>query len=215
MLRYSLLSDGSSDRALLHVLRFLLLTNGVVRPLQGEWVDPRGFRRRPSTLTDKIQFALDWFPCDLLFVHRDAETVGLPTRKLEIEQAVSEVSAGRGSVPPAVCVVPVRMTEAWFLFDEVALREAAGNPNGRESLRLPPLEQIENLPHPKRRLQDFLREASGLQGRRRRAFNVDAALHRLGEIIEDYCPLRALPAFQSLEMDLRDLIVRNAWNRPL
>jgi hypothetical protein len=36
-------------------------------------------------------------------------------------------------------VVPVRMTEAWLLADEFAIRSAPGNPNGTQSLDLPDL----------------------------------------------------------------------------
>lgn len=212
VLRYSLLSDGSSDRALLHVLRYLLLANGVVLPIHSQWVDFRQFPKPPGRLPDRIRLALDWFPCDLLFVHRDAESASLAERRREIEMAVATVSVDASTAPPAICVVPVRMTEAWFLFSESALREAAGNPNGRLPLALPFLEQVESIPDPKRLLHEALREASGLQRRRRRAFSVDAALHRLAEIVDDYGPLRALPAFRSLEADLQDLIIRNAWN---
>lgn len=169
----------------------------------------------PNRLTARIQFALDWYSFDLLLVHRDSEAAIQGKRKLEIERTVSGVSRERGSIPPAVCVAAVRMTEAWFLFDESALREAAGDPNGRQPLSLPALKQVESIPHPKRFLHDLLRVASGLHGRRKRAFNVDAALHRLSEIIEDYGPLRVLPAFQSLETDLRNVIGRNHWHDPL
>jgi len=139
-LRCSLLSDGSSDRALLHVLRYLLLANGVVLPIHSEWVDLRRFPRPPRRLHERIRLALKWGPCDLLFVHRDAESASLTERRREIEMAVATVSADASTAPPAICVVPVRMTEAWFPFSESALREAAGNPNGRLPLALPALE---------------------------------------------------------------------------
>jgi hypothetical protein len=181
--------------------------------MHSQWVDLRRFPKPPRRLTDKIRFALDWFPCDLLCVHRDAETVGLQKRRLEIEQAVSAVSVDRGLVPPAVCVVPVRMMEAWFVFDESALREAAGNPNGRQPLALPAMKRVEDIADPKECLHDLLTVASGLQGRRRRSFNVEASVHRLAEIIDDFSPLRPLPAFQSLEDDVRNLILQNNWNQ--
>jgi hypothetical protein len=40
---------------------------------------------------------------------------------------------------PVVCVVPVRMMEAWLLIDEMAIRRVAGNPNGRIPIELPVL----------------------------------------------------------------------------
>ena len=50
-------------------------------------------------------------------------------RKNEIERAVAE--AFQAGQPPAwASVIPVRMREAWLLFDETAIRKAAGNPSG-------------------------------------------------------------------------------------
>jgi predicted ATPase len=68
-----------------------------------------------------------------LFVHRDAERELLEKRVAEIHSVVSEAAQTK-LVPPVVCVIPVRMQEAWFLFDESALRRAAGNPNGKQPL---------------------------------------------------------------------------------
>ena len=110
---------------------------------------------------------MDLYPCDLLFVHRDAEGVPHRSRVEEIEIAMQEVRAvheGAG-LPPHVVVVPVRMTEAWLLFDEAAIRRAAGNPNGRVSLQLPPGDP-EEIADPKQLLHDLLRTASELGGRR-------------------------------------------------
>ena len=112
---------------------------------------------------------------------------------------------------PAVCIVPVRMMEAWLLFDEQALRHAAGRPSGRLSLGLPRLQHLESLPDPKDRLHRLLIEASGATGRRRKKFPAVERVHRLADLIEDYSPLRALPAFRELEQDLRNVLVENRW----
>lgn len=108
---------------------------------------------------------------------------------------------------PAVCVVPVRMQEAWLLCDEAALRAAAGNPHGKEILELPPVVQLESLPDPKRLLHDLLRQASGLGAKRRKRFPVQERTHRLADLIEDFSPLRTLPAFARLEADLVSVLV--------
>jgi hypothetical protein len=118
-LTYTLLSDGSSDRALLPVLQWLLRA-GSGRDFQSQWADLRRLRRPPKTLPERIQAALDLYPCDLLFVHRDAESEGWERRVEEIRQHL-RVPADQ----TVVCVVPVRMQEAWFLFDERAIRLAA------------------------------------------------------------------------------------------
>ena len=71
-LRYTLLTDGSSDAALLPILTWLLTTNGVAWAIQAEWADLRRVRRSRK-LADRIILSLALYPCDLLFVHRDAE----------------------------------------------------------------------------------------------------------------------------------------------
>ena len=148
-LRYTLLSDGSSDRALMPLLRWLL-EGQIEWAIQESWADLRRYPRAPKDLHDRILLSLELYPCDLLFVHRDAEREPLQTRIQEIENALTH--AGKSQfLPPAICVVPVRMQEAWLLFDEAAIRRAAGNPNGRERLDLPSVAACEAL-FPMRRL---------------------------------------------------------------
>ena len=73
-LRYTLTTDGSSDAALLPILTWLLRTNGVSCAIQPEWADSRQSRQpNKRKLVNRIRWSLDLYPCDLLFVHRDAE----------------------------------------------------------------------------------------------------------------------------------------------
>jgi hypothetical protein len=104
------------------------------------------------------------------------------------------------------------MQEAWFLFDPSALRWAAGNPNGEVKLALPKLTDLESLPDPKETLHDLLREASGLHGRRRKRFRVHAVARRIVDFIEDFSPLLELPAFVSLERDVRIVVHSQGWD---
>ena len=69
-LRYTLVAEGGSDRALLPVLDWLLIENGVRNPIQAAWAD-LGVLPLPDRpkLTDKIERSLEFYPCDLLFVH--------------------------------------------------------------------------------------------------------------------------------------------------
>ena len=97
----------------------------------------------------------------------------------------------------------MRMTEAWLLFDEVALRAAAGNPNGKVSLALPTLGRLEALPDPKKVLRDLLVKASGLKGRHLRRFKSARAVQDLARLIDDYTPLLALPAFAAFDEEVR------------
>ena len=146
-LRYTLVTDGSSDIALIPILTWLLRENGVAHTIQSEWADlnrvPHSKRRR---LEDKIYWSLELYPCELLFVHRDAEREPRENRVSEITTAIQRVVI---SVPPRICVVPVRMQETWLLFDEPAINHAAGNSSNRQSLNLPPINRLEDLPDPK------------------------------------------------------------------
>jgi hypothetical protein len=178
--------------------------------IQSAWADLRLLPRSPRKLADRIARAVDLYPCDLLFVHRDAEKVSLEDRIDEIQVAFIEASL-QGRMPRHICVVPVRMQEAWLLFDEAAIRRAAGNPNGKQILQLPPLARLEKLPDPKAVLYDFLREASGLEGRRRKRLEVSALAVRVADFIEDYTPLRALPAFQALQLAVQEAVQKDGW----
>ena len=143
--------------------------------------------------------ALDFYPCDVLFVHRDAEQRnGYAARRGEIEQAVEQADVGLPCIP----VVPVRMTEAWLLIDEEALRRAADRPNGVVPLDWPTLQRLERL-HAKNRLFHLLRTAADLTGRRLQGFSPGERRARLASLIEDFTPLRHFESFRRLEEDIR------------
>ena len=209
-LRYTLLSDGSSDSALIPVLTWLLQAHLVDCAIQHEWAD---LRRVPKSLKDtfskRIKLAVELYPCELLFIHRDAEKEPRQKRVDEIRKAKEE--AGESVSVPTVCVVPVRMTEAWLLFDETALRKAAANPNGRQPLQLPDLTKLEDEPDPKQLLYKLLGEASELRNRRRRKLRVEELVHRVAEFIDDFASLRAMPAFKALEDELKQVIQEQGW----
>ena len=59
------------------------------------------------------------YPCDLLFVHRDAERESIEQREKEIRESLEKSAMER--TPPVVRVIPVRMQEAWLL---VSLRQS-------------------------------------------------------------------------------------------
>ena len=209
-LRYTLVTDGSSDAALIPILTWLLRKNGVAYAIQSTWADlnrvPHSKRRR---LEDKIHWGLELYPCDLLFVHRDAEREARETRVREITTAIQSVAI---SVPPRICVVPVRMQEAWLLFDEPAINHAAGNSSNRQPLDLPQISRLENLNNPKTELHNRLKRASNLNGRRLRKFSAHTHAHRVTRFIQDFSPLRALSAFAALESELQQIIEQQGWD---
>lgn len=208
-LRYTLVSDGSSDAALIPILHWLLKQNGVSCPIQAEWADlgRLSLPDRP-TLSDKIQFSLDAYPCDLLFVHRDAETATREKRVQEINKAVAGLPEFSF---PVVCVIPIRMQEAWLLIDETAIKSAAGNSRYANQLGLPPVNRLEQLPDPKAFLHEKLKQASDLNKRRRRRYPVARYARRVPEFIRDFSLLRQLSAFVALEKELIRAIQSNNW----
>jgi len=208
-LRYTLLSDGSSDRALMPILTWLLRQHGVGRPIQPEWADLSLLPEVPRSLSDRIGRSIELYPCDLLFVHRDAEVASPETRVREVVDALADTDAWARDL--AVCVVPVRMTEAWLLLDEAALRRAAGNPSGREPLCLPAARGLEQLRDPKEVLYDLLRTASGLRARRRRRFRASFRAQRIAEFMGSFTCLRALPAFRALESEVEQVVGDQNW----
>ena len=210
-LRYTVITDGSSDVVLLPILTWLLRQNGVSCAVQAEWADLRRVRwpKKKPDLADKIKCGLDLYPCDLLFVHRDAEKQPREKRAAEIAQALDR--AGQKDARPAVCVIPVHMQEAWLLFDEAAIRRAAGNSSGSQPLELPSWRSIEQIPDPKAVLHDLLRKASGLSGRRLQSFSGYRSAHLVARFTDDFSCLRKLSAFIALESDLGQIVADHHW----
>lgn len=210
-LSYVLITDGTSDVALLPILDWLLRENGVLMAIQREWADLGRVHlpRRPK-LAEKIEHVVNIYSCDLLFIHRDAEREPRENRVKEI-MAAAGAAMQSVSLPPPVCVVPVRMQEAWLLFDEDAIKWAAGNRSYRPSLDLPPLDALERLANPKEELYNRLRQASGLRGYRLKRFLVSQGARRVTEFIDDFSPLRSLPAFSALEEDVIQVITKHGW----
>ncbi len=198
-LDFTLLTDGSSDAILLNPIKWLPEQHLRI-PVDGTWAELRLLPSPPTDLPTRIERALDLYPCDILFIHRDAEREPHQRRVDEIRRAASGIET------VTVPIVPVRMQEAWLLFDEQAIRRAAGNPGGKTALALPRLTQLESLPDPKEILYGLLVTASEHQGRRRRRFNPSRAALRLGEIPEDFSPLQALSAFADAEQRIVDTL---------
>jgi hypothetical protein len=196
-LTYTLVTDGSSDASLKRVLEWLLRANRVDCAIQEQ----------------RISKAAELYPCEPLFIHRDAEGEPREARRNEIEAAVQAATFDGGLAPVWISVIPVRMQEAWFLFDEMAIRQAVGNPSGRVALPLPPLDKCEDLADPKARLYEIFREASELGAGRRAKLRVAMMTLRIAEYIEDFSRLRSLPAFAALEQELQEAIGRHGWDR--
>jgi hypothetical protein len=201
-MKFTLVSEGSSDQALIPIITWALRTAGVDAELESRWADFRGLPIRPSGLAEKIDLANEIFPCDVLFIHRDSDTNPREDRFEEITRAVGPLHLS----VPHVCVIPVKMLEAWLVLDEDALRFAAGNPNGRVRLQLPPANSVERIADPKNLLFQLLRDASELSGRRLRKFKENSARSLICEYIDDFSHLRTLDSFRAFEADVQAFV---------
>ena len=206
MKRFTLLADGPSDEALMPILHWMWQQHRPGELVSGQFADLDYSNLESRRPEDRMGPAVALYPCDVLFVHRDAEKEPMERRIEEIRAAFGK-AFGLGEKPLAVCVVPVRMSEAWMLFDETAIRRAAENPNGIISLLLPPPVKIEKLPDPKAVLHDLLRTASGLPPQRLRRFNERRAARLVTQFIHDFSPLRNLTAFRRLEDEFKRLVL--------
>jgi hypothetical protein len=193
----ALLGEGSSDRALMPILRWIV-DRATPDDVRIERIDT--FPTRANTLQQKVEAARLVCPCELLFVHRDADNQPPEWRYEEIRRAVGDTVY--------VAVVPIRTTEAWLLIDVPMIRAAAGRPSGTNDLDLPKLAKIESESRPKERLEEALRRAHGATGRRAHKFHPPSAINRLANLIEDWSPLREVGAFQRLEADTRAALGR-------
>lgn len=174
--------------------------------LPGDW---RVVRRQGPDITKRQPWglrasALDPYPCELLFVHRDAESIHPQVRRRGIDEAWTPQTVGQ----PLVAIIPVRMTEAWLLLDETAIRSASGNPNGTMPLKLPGAARLESLKDPEALLFEALRTASGRAAGRLKAFSPEARRHRVAELTASFEPLRALPSFVRLEAQLQQIFLK-------
>jgi len=201
---FTLVSEGSSDRALIPHLTWLLEQNGIDVPIDSEWADLRFLPEKPQGLTEKIKVSFELYPCDLLFVHRDSDRETVGNRKNEIEESVAKAFSEKA--PTFICVITVRMQEAWLLFDENAIRRAAANPYGRVRLNLPKSNSIERIADPKNLLNNLIRNASELHGRHLKRLNLSHSVSQVSQNINDFSPLRKLNAFQILENDIRQVV---------
>lgn len=200
----SLLADGPSDKTLLPILHWLMREYSNNAVVNCEWADLGRLREKASALWFRIIQAVKLFPCDVLFVHRDAEG-DEPERRYEEINAAATLARQNGFDLPHVCVIPVRMQEAWLLLDEIAIRRAAGNPNGCMPIDLPQMSRIETLPDPKETLYALLKEASGLHGGRLKKFHPQRHAARVTEYMKSFICLRSLASFQRLGNDVKIL----------
>lgn len=207
---YTLVTEGRSDKALLRPLDWLLNIY-CLEPFSGKWANPGAMDDVSRNLTTRMTQVQQYFPADLYFVHRDTDTSAVECRKVEIVDALARA----GCLSPVVCVVPTRMTEAWFLFDEGAIRRAADRARGTTALSLPDSAKAQRVADPKVLLEDALTLASELSGRKLAHFRAELGRRKalVAANIEDFSPLRHHASFRSLEHDVAEVMAKNGWAR--
>lgn len=202
MINYVLISDGSSDRCLMPIIEFAI-SKHLKFASNGEWANFNELPISPKNLIDKIIYCNSNYEVDLFFIHRDGEKDANPLIKRcqEIENAINE----SGCDLKHIACIPIRMTEAWLLFDEKAIRYASSNPNGKVKLNLPDIKKLENIPDPKKVLKEKLILASELSGRRLKKFNTSQKIHLVSKHIEDYSKLEKLKSYTHFIDQLKQL----------
>ena len=142
-LTWSLVADGTTDRMLVPIIEWALRRQDPIVEL----LEPQ-FRKRHGSIRDDLPDSDTGSM--LVFMHRDAEDSSLDERLREFS------GIDRMDLVP---VVPVRMSEAWLLFDACAIAKAAGSMAA--ALPTPGVGDLEGIADPKALLQDLLLDAAG------------------------------------------------------
>ena len=211
-IRCALLAEGNSDRALLPLLKWLLGEHGITIAGEPDFLTKSVLPSAPSEhklrpLKWFIRQSLELYKPSLLFVHRDADTNQWRHRVQEIEQAYKEVIAEANT--PVVCVVPVQEMEAWLMTDAEAIRKVCNKSNTQQKVTLPKLRALEKMAQPKEKLNQLLAEVSGINRSELNKAGIFAA--DIAEYMEDFAPLRKLPAFAAMEKELIAIIQAQGW----
>ena len=188
-LSFCVVADGGTDRVLVPIIQWAIhrLDPDV------EILEP-AFNKRVTSLANFLEAYRP--EAMLAFVHRDAESLSLDERLQEFRQDVRE---------DIVPVIPVRMSEAWILFDGHAIARAADRPS--YTVTVPEIAELERLADPKTRLEELLLEAAGSPtGRRLKNFRRSIVDRRVSvaSLILDFSPLEALGAFSRFQATLAE-----------
>lgn len=167
-INFILTGEGSSDLRLVEHIENLLVDEGFTE-VSGEAPDLGMFRNPVGrTVHDKLVALLRYYPhVDIIFVHRDADNVGIAAREQEIMEAAQHIIEADRVIP----LIPVTMLETWLLADIDAIKRVAGNNQyPGKFVCIPAIRQLESVRDTKKILLDALCEASQTQGTRLKKF---------------------------------------------
>jgi hypothetical protein len=205
--KFVLVCEGSSDRGLVPHLEALCVRAGATEAI-GDAPDLGRLPRPPGkAVADQVGAILRLgAEINLLFVHRDSDARDPTTVRRQIDDAMASLT----ECPMHVCVVPVQEIEAWLLTEEAAIRQVAGNPDGREELELPARRNIENTASPKEVLKAAILRASGEKGRRLDKLRAQFSPLRatLLQRLDIDGPINDLPAWGLLKSDIENAVAK-------
>ncbi|MEZ6132435.1 MAG: hypothetical protein R3C59_27540 [Planctomycetaceae bacterium] len=121
-LRFTLLGDGSSDEALIRHLDRLIrrhVANDVA--VESNWADLRGLLNRPTSLKARLVAALDYFRVTSCLKN---EAKGKPQKRIQRPQSGIKAAWNEAACSVESRLFLVRMSEAWLLTEEMAIRKA-------------------------------------------------------------------------------------------
>jgi len=108
-LKYTLIEDGSSDKTLLRIIKWSLDNLFPQMANEGTFADFRIMQDPPKNLGEKVKRAKYFYPYDILFIHRDAETTNVKIIDQRLNEIVKEI--GEDELQKTVCVVPRKLLE--------------------------------------------------------------------------------------------------------
>src|SRR5579884_1436042 len=144
MIRSTLVAEGSTDGALGPMLTWLLerhLPEADVETTHVLSVDELSGIAK-GDINGRMRRAIDLYPCEILFVHRDADSEDDAPRHEEIRRATAHLDPA--STPPVIAVVPIQAIEAWLMFHADALFHAVRK-RARVTLDLPALRTVQSI----------------------------------------------------------------------
>ena len=215
----TLLAEGNNDEALTFHLTWLLRHNFPATDVASTiFVSPDEVAGIPRTnISERMRQALFNHPCDILFVHRDADAENDLPRAQEIRDAAAELAEEFQNI---VSVIPVQALEAWLLFDSAAIYRAVGR-TPRQSLTLPLLREIEGLHNPKQEFHNQLRNAAQFSGCKASQFKPHqtqyylAVARSIAESPTAFAPLldsrNQVASFQRLNRAIQTVGEQNYW----
>lgn len=204
-IRFLFVGEGPFDEHLVTHLRRCCILAGADEAEDVTVPSSRLEDRIGRTVANKLRYALEVEPnVNLIFVHRDADSLDPEPRYEEIREAIQAV----GHVPVYVAVVPIQETEAWLLLNEAEIRRVAENPRGTVALDIPSAKQAEGISSPKEHLNELILQASGQTGRRYRKMKqkVRQKCLLLIDGLDPTGPVCEIPSWKRMFSDLKTAV---------